>query len=142
MRAVDTNILVRLVARDDFVQVAVAKNIIEDGDVLILPTVLLECEWVLRSRYRIDRRRIALGLRAVCGLPGITVVSADAVAATLTRYAEAGDFADLLHLALAKEHDVAAFVTFDREITGFEADGPRVEIAQGPRPATAPSEAK
>lgn len=116
MTAVDTNILVRLIARDDPEQTAIAKDVIARGNILILPTVLLECEWVLRSRYRLSRQRIAFGLEAVCGSNGVTVASAKAVAATLTRYAKTGDFADLLHLALAQEASATTFVTFDRDV--------------------------
>lgn len=50
MRAIDTNILVRLVARDEPEQLRIAAEIVEAGGVLVLPTVLLETEWVLRSR--------------------------------------------------------------------------------------------
>lgn len=128
MRAVDTNIIVRLIALDDAAQAATAEAIIADGAILILPTVLLECEWVLRSRYGMSRAVIAGSLETLLGQPGVTVVSPAAVAATLTRYAEAGDFADLLHLALAGEYDVDAFVTFDREFAGLGANGPRIKI--------------
>lgn len=44
MRALDTNLLVRLIARDNPEQVAVAEEILLSGEVLILPTVLLETE--------------------------------------------------------------------------------------------------
>lgn len=119
MRAIDTNIVVRLVVRDDPDQYAMAKALLSGGNTLILPTVLLEAEWVLRSRYKLGRRRIAEGLGDVCGLDGVSVLSADAVAATITRYAQAGDFADLLHLALAEEANAATFTTFDRDMSGW-----------------------
>lgn len=44
MRALDTNLLVRLIARDNPEQAAVAEEILLSGEVLILPTVLLETE--------------------------------------------------------------------------------------------------
>jgi len=117
VKAVDTNILVRLIVRDESVQVAIAREVLASGDILILPTVLLECEWVLRSIYALSRKRIALSMKALCGLNNVHVVSADTIAAVLARYAETGDFADLMHVALAQELHVAAFVTFDRDLS-------------------------
>lgn len=118
MKAIDTNILVRLIARDDAVQLATAESVINDGAVLILPTVLMECEWVLRSSYKPSRRHIATEMSNICGLESVHVVSATSVAYVLDRYLEEGDFADLLHLALATEARATAFVTFDRTLTG------------------------
>lgn len=116
MKAIDTNVIVRLIVRDDAEQAAVADTIVAGSDLLILPTVLIEVEWVLRSRYKLPRAEIAARLDVLCGQPNATVLSADAVAAALIRYAEAGDFADHLHLALAAEAGATAFVTFDRNL--------------------------
>lgn len=48
---VDTNILVRLATGDSPAEHAAAEALVVAGPVLILPTVLLETEWVLRSMY-------------------------------------------------------------------------------------------
>jgi predicted nucleic-acid-binding protein len=117
VKAIDTNLLVRLVARDDAEQVSEARAVIAAGDVLILPTVVLEAEWVLRS-----------GLTTLMSLSGVTVVSAGAVAAALAAYAQAGDFADLLHCALAAEAGAISFVTFDRGFTRSDETGPELQI--------------
>jgi predicted nucleic acid-binding protein len=50
VKAIDTNLLVRLVARDEPEQVREATAVLAAGDVLVLPTVILEAGWVLRSR--------------------------------------------------------------------------------------------
>ena len=128
MRAVDTNILVRLVARDDLEQRPVARAVMAAGDVLILPTVLLEAEWVLRSRYRLPRRQIAEGLSTLCAQEGVAIASGKAVAAALEAYAEGGDFADHLHFALAAEQGATAFATFDRAFTAAGGAGPALEL--------------
>lgn len=117
MRAIDTNIIVRLIARDHAEQVEIAERIIAEGEVVILPTVLLECEWVLRSRYKMPRALMAEGFATLFGQPGVTVLSADAVAGALSRYARAGDFGDLLHLALAEAASADTFATFDRDLS-------------------------
>lgn len=120
VKAVDTNILVRLIARDDAVQLSIAESIIDRGAVMILPTVLMECEWVLRSSYKLSRRHIATEMSNICGLESVHVVSATSVADVLGRYAEEGDFADLLHLALATEENAEAFVTFDQRLASSD----------------------
>ena len=128
MRAIDTNILVRLIARDDADQSGIADAILAAGDVVLLPTVLLEAEWVLRSRYALPRDAIASRLSAVCGQDNVTVVSAQAVAMALSAYADKGDFADLLHYALATEVGAAAFATFDQSFAAVGEEGPALEI--------------
>ncbi len=128
MKAIDTNVLVRLVTRDDEKQAAVAEALVEAGDTLVLPTVVLETEWVLRSRYGLSRRRIADGLGTLLGQPGIAVVSGKAVAMALNAYAEAGDFADHLHFALAAEQGAAAFATFDRAFSAADKAEPALEL--------------
>ena len=50
MRAVDTNVLVRLVTRDDARQVAAAENFVEPG-AWVSHLVLAEATWVLTSVY-------------------------------------------------------------------------------------------
>ena len=59
MLAVDTNVIVRYLTRDDPEQFARASALIRSEDVFICTTVLLECEWVLRGAYRYSRDRIA-----------------------------------------------------------------------------------
>ena len=56
MPALDTNVLVRYVVRDDGAQLAAARRLIarciDDGQSLFVPaTVVLELEWVLRSNF-------------------------------------------------------------------------------------------
>ena len=114
MKAIDTNLIVRLLARDDPPQRAAARAVLARGDVLLLPTVLLEAEWVLRSRYAMKRRGIAERLLAIVRLEGVASISRAAMISALSAYAQAGDFADLLHAALAAEAGAEAMVTFDR----------------------------
>ncbi|TMJ19829.1 MAG: type II toxin-antitoxin system VapC family toxin [Alphaproteobacteria bacterium] len=128
MKALDTNLLVRVVAGDDEAQRVAARAIMAAGDVLLLPTVLMEAEWVLRSRYGLGRVDIAKGLHTLCALEGVTVASAEAVAKALGSYVVQGDFADLLHFALAAEQGATAFATFDRNFTRPAGESLKVEI--------------
>ena len=49
MRAIDTNIVVRLLTADDAEQAKAARGLVEAGDIFLGVTVLLEAEWVLRA---------------------------------------------------------------------------------------------
>ena len=51
MRAIDTNVLVRALVRDDTTQSARAEALLSEHRIFIPVTVMLELEWVLRSRY-------------------------------------------------------------------------------------------
>lgn len=56
MLAVDTNVIVRLLTGDDPVQSPQARSVFAEGEILIVTSVLLETEPVLRRVYRYDRR--------------------------------------------------------------------------------------
>lgn len=112
MLAVDTNVLVRVIMNDDPHQSPRARALMEDNDVWVATTVLLETEWVLRSRNRFTRQQIVAVLRNVAGLPRLTVQSADVTARALDQCEQGMDFADALHLGAA-DH-CGAFVTFDK----------------------------
>ncbi|QGN54685.1 type II toxin-antitoxin system VapC family toxin [Novosphingobium sp. Gsoil 351] len=113
MRAVDTNVLVRLLTHDDEAQTRIAKRIIAAGETFVLSTVLLETEWVLRGAYRFAQPDVNSALRALGGLRGVTFEAPDVIAQALDWHQEGMDFADAIHLASAGRCD--AFVTFDRK---------------------------
>lgn len=52
MIALDTNLLVRTVVSDNPAQTAIVLDLIGSNTVFLPRTVLLETEWVLRSRYQ------------------------------------------------------------------------------------------
>lgn len=114
MLAVDTNIVVRYLARDEAAQTARADRLLQSQPILLLKTVLLETEWVLRYRYGFDRQAISVSLRALAGLPEIHVEDASVVALALDWFAGGMDFADALHLASSRVAD--GFATFDRKL--------------------------
>jgi predicted nucleic-acid-binding protein len=112
--AIDTNVVVRFLTRDDPVQAARARALIETGSVLVLQTVILETAWVLRTKYRFDRTAIARGLRQLLGLPGVAVEDPGTVAQALDLHDQGFDFADALHLASSRRAE--AFATFDHAL--------------------------
>ena len=114
MLAVDTNVVVRYLTRDDAEQFAKASALIGGDDVYVCTTVLLDTEWVLRRGYRFSRQRVIAALAAFAGLPRVTLED-PALAATALDWTRHGmDFADALHLA--KAQGCEAFVSFDQRL--------------------------
>jgi len=58
MRAIDTNVLVRLIVRDDGKQLRIAQEFISIG-VWVSHVVLVETLWVLERNCRVDRKAAA-----------------------------------------------------------------------------------
>lgn len=129
MHGVDTNVVVRYLTGDDPAQAAKAQGLIGRKPVFVPRTVLLEVEWVLRGVYDLPSEQIIPALRALAGLPGLSIEDAELVAQAMA-WAEAGmGFADAFHLAAAAECD--GFLTFDKR---FARSGARLSGI----PVTAP----
>lgn len=111
MRAVDTNILVRYYLQDDARQANLARNLLEDGDLFIPKTVLLELEWVLRGVAGQPRAKVLACLEHLVALPGITVEDSLQVNTALAAAEQGIDFADALHHAASA--DCESMLTFD-----------------------------
>ncbi len=113
MIALDTNVVVRLLTRDDPEQAEAARKLIEQAKRLWLPkTVLLETEWVLRHGYSLSREVILLTFWKLLGYRPLRVEDHRAVQQALEGYAAGLDFADALHLASSSE--ASRFATFDK----------------------------
>lgn len=115
MRAVDTNVLIRLLIADDEAQLATAEQIIST-QFLVLPTVVMETVWVLTSNFRLSRAETADRLRRVLGVTTAILISEDAIFSALGQFEEGADFADMLHIALAAQASGTSFATFDQGI--------------------------
>jgi predicted nucleic-acid-binding protein len=111
MIAVDTNLLVRLLTKDDPNQAKRAAKILESDVIFIPKTVMLETEWVLRHAYGINKDAIMKGFQKIIGLPNVRVEDQQAVFQAISWYELGLDFADALHLASSVKAD--KFVTFD-----------------------------
>jgi predicted nucleic-acid-binding protein len=119
MIAVDTNVLVRFLVRDDGRQSARAAALIRANEIWIPKSVLLETEWVLRSLYGFHAERLAGALRALAGLPTVFLEDGLAVAKALDWFEKGLDFADGLHLASSLRSgsgEANEFATFDRKL--------------------------
>jgi predicted nucleic-acid-binding protein len=114
MNAVDTNIIVRLLMRDQIEQTAAARVLLSEEPMWIAKTVLLETEWVLRSNYGLDSAAVRERLSALLGLDGVIVEDEAAVGCAMKLAAEGIDLADALHLTSTPPG--VTFVTFDRKL--------------------------
>ena len=69
MIAIDTNIIVRLMTRDDEEQYQKSLKLFHNKNIFIADTVVLETEWVLRFAYKLRSVEICQAFRKVFGLP-------------------------------------------------------------------------
>jgi predicted nucleic-acid-binding protein len=111
MIAFDTNLLVRALVMDNPEQVAVARRLMAGDTVFISRTVLLETEWVLRSRYHKSRGELLAFFAALLETENTVIETAEIIGLAVDWYAQGADFADALHLAACGS---AVMHTFDR----------------------------
>ena len=118
--AIDTNVLVRLLIRDDEAQYAAAQRLVDQAaaaeePVLIVLGALLETEWVLRSRYKLDKASIAGAFTALLESADVEFEHPPTVEEALYVWAQhpGTDFADCLLTARAAHLGRSRFLTFD-----------------------------
>ncbi len=121
MRAVDTNILVRLVTRDDPGQTAAAEAFIAPG-AWVSQLVLVEAMWVLVSVYELKPEKISTAVEMLLQHRDLTVQDADAVAAALEQFRRrpALGFSDCLILEVARKAGHLPLGTFDRGLSKLD----------------------
>ncbi len=117
MRAVDTNVVVRLLTRDDEKQVAAAERFIARG-AWVSHLVLAETSWVLSSVYGLEHADIATAIEMLLNHSTLTVQDADTAVAALEQYRlKPGlGFSDCLVLEIARKAGHAPLGTFDRNL--------------------------
>ena len=121
MRAVDTNLLVRLVTRDDARQVTAAENFVELG-AWVSHLVLAEATWVLTSVYERGPREIATAVDMLLNHQHLTLQDPDAVAAAVEHFRRrpALGFSDCLVLEIARKAGHLPLGTFDRNLAKLD----------------------
>jgi predicted nucleic-acid-binding protein len=119
--AFDTNVVVRLLLRDDAVQAKRAEQAFlrhARGDGVFLPlVVLIETAWVLAHTYELDRRAIHDHLLSLLRTRGVVVEEADLIQDALEAYTKGtADFADYVILAATRRTGCRTLLTFDRRL--------------------------
>lgn len=120
-RAADTNVIVRLIARDDPTQVKQATALANAG-LWVSHVVLLEVAWVLGSVYERTPGQVAEAIDLLLGHPDLTVEAPDVVRAALAQLTgrRGVDFADSLIVEIARKAGHGPVVTFDRALAKLE----------------------
>lgn len=117
MRSVDTNVLVRLITRDDSRQTSAAEIFIEQG-AWVSVLALAEAMWVLDTVYELEAGQIATCLQMLLSHKSLILQDADVVTAALDlfRAKPSLGFSDCLMLELAKKAGHLPLGTFDRSL--------------------------
>lgn len=117
--SLDTNILARLIVQDDEAQANLAAKLLEGharrSEALWIPiSVVLELEWVLRSRYKFNKVEVIQTFSGLLATIELVFESEGALEQALASYEDGGaDFGEYLHLALAQYGQALPFWTFD-----------------------------
>jgi predicted nucleic-acid-binding protein len=121
MRAVDTNVLVRLIVRDDRRQAEVAEEFVSRG-AWISHLVLAETSWVLDSVYELRPEQIATAVEMLLNHEHLTIQDADVVTAALENFRKrrAVTFSDHLIVEIARKGGHIPVGTFDRDLSKFD----------------------
>lgn len=120
MIALDTNVLVRLLTRDDEKQAAKAQALFEqhsseDGAFFVSDVVLAELAWTLGGAYGFDRQAIAIAFKALSDNATVGFESREALRASLSLFENAKvGFADCLIAVKAQSAGCDSLATFDK----------------------------
>lgn len=121
MGAIDTNVLVRLIARDDPAQTQHAEAFVAGG-AWVSTLALAESVWVLESVYELGPDAIATALGMLLEHQHLVLQDADAIAAALAAFRKAPKlgFTDCLMLELARKAGQLPLATFDRSLAKLD----------------------
>jgi predicted nucleic-acid-binding protein len=121
MQAVDTNVLVRLLARDDARQAAAADAAVAKG-AWVSHLVLAETMWVLEAVYERTARQLSGALELLLAHESLVLQDADAVARALAQFRAkpALGFSDCLVLEIARKAGQLTLLTFDKALGRLE----------------------
>ncbi|MDJ1183970.1 type II toxin-antitoxin system VapC family toxin [Roseofilum casamattae] len=113
MISIDTNIVVRLLTRDDEQQYQRSLELLQNNNVFIPDSVILETEWVLRFAYEFERIQTCQALRDLLGLPNVYLAEPDLIAQVLEWHENGLDFADAFHLSQTQNSQI--LYSFDKK---------------------------
>lgn len=125
MRAVDTNVLVRLLTRDDPTQTRKAEAFTAPG-AWVSHLALAEATWVLDAVYERPRSAIAAAVAMLLNHETLTVQDADIVSSAVQQFRERPrlGFSDCLMLEVAKKAGHVPLGTFDRTLAKLDGAEP------------------
>ncbi len=130
MLGIDTNVLVRFLVRDDEAQFEKTRKLIKreiaaGRRVFVNQLVLMESEWVLRSRYAVPKNQIIEAISGLLDATDIQFEDEPSIEEALFMWKDAtADFADCLIGAKNRRLGCRATVSFDvkaSKLPGFMA---------------------
>ena len=126
----DTNVLVRLIVRDDLAQAETALTILESADAVVLPLpCLCEFAWVLERTYGLSKAQISASIQKITQR-GNVEADTRTVGAGLGVLDAGGDFSDGIIAAAGVSMGADTFVSFDRKaVARVKAVGMSAELA-------------
>jgi predicted nucleic-acid-binding protein len=119
MLGIDTNVLIRYLVRDDPPQYEKARRLIngevaKGEPVLVSLLVLLETEWVLRSRYQLAKAAMVTTFSALLDTADLTFEDEPSVESAVYSWKDSpAEFADCLIEARNRRLGCLATATFD-----------------------------
>lgn len=118
MHALDTNILIRLLARDDVKQAKLADQFVAHG-AWVSHLVLAETLWALKSVYGRNPSQLSAVLDILLSHESLVIQDADTVNAALTHFQSqpALSFSDCLVLEIARKAGHLPLGTFDKALS-------------------------
>ena len=125
MIALDTNVLVRYLVRDDEAQAATARTVVSslsaDKPGFVCREVILELVWVLERAYGFSREQIANVLEHLVSTDVLVIeAGADVARAAFSYVTGSAGFSDLMILAAAERSNALPLHTFDRKAARLE----------------------
>jgi predicted nucleic-acid-binding protein len=129
MFGIDTNVVIRLLVRDNDAQVRAAERFIAThcsaGDPgFVSRVVIAEVAWVLKDYYDYDRTQVAVAVRGLLNVSELELDASDDVHAALRDFeSSSADFTDCLIVRMNASAGCEHTVTFDRKaakLPGFK----------------------
>ena len=114
---IDTNILVRIITRDDEKQYKIALDYVSNSSTPFVINHIVICElvWVLESAYKYDKKQIIKALECILKVKQFFILEKNSVRSALKLYAETTiDFSDALIGYVNKEEGCEFTITFDK----------------------------
>jgi len=117
MRAIDTNVLVRLITGDDPGQLHAAEDFVQRG-AWVSQLVLAEAAWVLASVYQKEASEIANAIDMLLNHDHLTIENSEVVSLALDNFRVklTVGFSDCLVLEIARKAGHLPLGTFDRSL--------------------------
>ena len=127
--AVDTNVLVRAVVRDDPVQARAAIKVLTNAELIAIALpCLCELVWVLRSVYGFQTADASAAIRALLAAANVAM-NRPAVEAGLSMLEAGGDFADGVVAYEGNWLGGETFISFDKKAVALlAAQGQRARL--------------